>query len=55
MDRSKEKSGHENKQLVDTVKALIALYKSAFGNDCASVPIAFSVSFAANSTTFMSI
>jgi hypothetical protein len=33
MDRSKEKSGHENKQLVDTVKALIALYKSAFGND----------------------
>ena len=31
--RNREKTEHENKQLLDTVKALIALYKSAFGDD----------------------
>lgn len=33
MSKEFEKAEHENKQLVDTVKALIALYKSAFGDD----------------------
>jgi hypothetical protein len=40
MSRSSEKTTHENNELVDTVKALIALYKSAFGDEWRNIYLA---------------